>query len=626
MPSRNAIAGMIAGFFLVTFAVYGLSLGNHFVAWDDNYLIVSNPIIKGFSWENTKNAFTSFDPELYDPLIFLVYQFNYMIGGIDPFMFHFTNLLLHTLNAMGVCLLLTLLTKRGWIGVVGGLMFAVHPLNTEAVSWASALKDVLSTFFFLLSILAYIQYRKNDNRRWFFYGACIALFLLGLLSKVMILTLPIVLLLLDSLESRRWNLRMFLEKAPLFALSTVFGIVALFGKSGTVTQSTFMEKTLMAAKSTIFYVWSYIWPVHLSVLYPYTKPITITSPDFFIPLILVIAMIATMILTFRKMRFVSIGIAFYLLTLIPTFFNFAKGGYFYVASDRYAYIPQIGLLLILLVLVDKYVLRSTIRYSREYVFAGSTLVILVFSFLAMKQSLTWKNTETLFLQTLTHYPDAHAARLNLGYVYRESEMYDKALEQFEIILEREPKNALALANMGLVYEKMGRITDAVNAYEKGMEANPRERDSFMSLGMLYERQGELDKALALYKKVEDINPSYAPVYHNMGSVYVQKNDLTAAEAAYEKALRINPYYADAHFNLAYIYAKQGRPDDAARKYEITMQIEGEKVDTLKTLAGIYAEQNKTQETIHTLERILALDPTNDFATKLLNAIKAGGIQ
>lgn len=624
--SRNAIITTIVGFFALSFAVYGLSLNNHFVAWDDNYLIVSNPIIKGFSWKNTVNAFTTFDPELYDPLIFIVYQLNFAIGGIDPFMFHFTNLVLHTLNALFVCWLLMMLTRRKWLAIFGGLLFAIHPLNTEAVSWAAALKDVLSTLFFLTSIIAYLRYRDDGGHRWLLYGLSLLLFLLGLLSKVMVLTLPVVLVLVDILQNRQWSKTMIFEKIPYCILSIIFGIVALFGKQDVVLESTTYEKILMAAKSAAFYPWSYIWPVRLSVLYPYSDAITIASPDFFVPVLLVVASLAVMILCFRNYRTVSIGIAFYLLTLVPTFFNFAKGGYAYVASDRYAYIPQIGLLLILLFLMSHLLQKLSFTHARETVIAACGIVIILLSVLTYHQSLTWRNTETLFLQTLKYHPDAQAARLNLGYVYRESEMFDKALEQFNIVIAREPDNALAYVNIGHVYEKQYRIDDAVAAYKKAVELNPRERDAYMSLGMLYERQGMIDEAFALYKEVEKINPLYAPVYNNLGSVYMQKNDVESAKESYKKAIEINPYYADAHYNLAYILAKEGNLTGAAEEYEATLSLEGDKVETLTTLASIYAELNNTAQTVRTLERILNIEPTNAFAIRFMDAIESSGLR
>lgn len=623
--SRSNILGIIGGFFLLTFSVYGLSLGNNFVAWDDNYLIVSNPIIKGFSWAHIVSAFTSYDPELYDPLIFLVYQFNYTVAGLNPFMFHVTNLVLHTLNALGVCWLLFLLTKKKWAGIIAGLLFAVHPLNTEAVSWSAATKDVLSTFFFLASVISYLYYRNESGNKKRSYTLSIVTFLLGLLSKVMVLTLPIVLLLIDIRDRRPWSWKMLIEKIPYFALSWIFGVIALFGKQDVVTESTLFEKILMACKSTMFYIGSYIAPVQLTVLYPYSKPITIASPDFLIPVSLVAILFVIVLLCWNKMRDISIGLLIYGITLMPTFFNFAKGGYFYVASDRYAYVPQIGLLLILLYVIDRLMFESRIKYSREYAFIGSGIIVITLAGLALQQSLTWKNTETLFLQTLKHHPDAMAARLNLGYVYRESGMYEEALEQFNTVIEKEPTNGLAYANKGVVYQKQGKTDDAIATLQKGIEVSPKERDLYMSLGLLYEKENKLDDALANYQRAQEVSPNYSPVYNNLGSIYVQKNDLEKALDAYKKAISINPYYADAHFNLAFIYAKQGNADAAEAEYETTLDIEGDTVETLRTLAGLYAEQNKTAETIRTLQRILAIDPTNDFATKLMTALRQHGL-
>lgn len=623
LPRRSTILWIILGFFAAAFAVYGMSLGNRFVAWDDNYLIVSNALVRGFSWQNIYNAFTSFDPELYDPLVFLTYQFDYTVGGPHAFMFHFDNLILHTLNALCVAWFLYLLSRRGWIGIIAGLLFAVHPLNVEAVSWAAARKDTLSTLFFLLSLIGYMYYREIGRGRsyWLSIGA----FILGLLSKVMVLMLPVVLVLLDIRDRRAWSWKMIVDKIPYFLLSLLFGLVALFGKRDVVTESTVFEKILMAAKSTTYYLEKLFWPTHLSVLYPYTKPIVISSPDFFIPVVVVAALIAVAFACWNKARDVTFGIFFYLVTLIPTFFNFAKGGKFYFASDRYVYISEIGLIFLVLVLVDRFLLQGRLRQKMTTVLMGITAILLVFGFLAFKQSLTWHDTETLFLQTLTYYPDATAARINLGYVYRESSLYGKALDQFNEVLRLEPNNAIAMANIGVVYEKQGKTTDAIAEYQKAMKEDPKQQDAFFSLGMLYERMGRLDDALQMYLAVAKISPGFAGVYNNLGSIYVQKGDLKSAETAYKKGISINPYYSDAHFNLGYVEEKLGNLDVAAKEYETTLQLEGDKVATLTPLAGIYAQQNKTQQTIDVLQRILKLDPQNAFANQLMDAMRQHGL-
>jgi|CXWL01.1.fsa_nt_gi Flp pilus assembly protein TadD len=618
LPSKKTTAFIIAGFFVLTFLVYGASLGNRFVAWDDNYVINFNPVVRGFTWEHLVKAFTTFvDPELYNPVTFVSYQLDYTIGGLKPFIFHFHNLVLHTLNAILVTWFLFILSKKKWIAIVCGLIFAIHPLNTEAVAWASARKDTLSTFFFLLSLIGYLYSNNTSHRSRLHYALSLLAFTLGLLSKVMIITLPIVLLLIDYLKKRTWSKNISLEKIPYVVLSGIFGAVALFGKQSVVAESTALQKMLMACKSTIFYLEKLLWPTKLSVIYPYTKTIELFSSDFFIPVLLVFLLLAAA-WTFRnRMREVTFGLHFFCLTLSPTFLNFAKGGEFYFASDRYAYIPQIGILFLIASVAHS--MMATARKKRIAAI-GCSVLLLIFSVAAYRQSLTWRDTETLFLQTLSHYPDAVAARINLGLVYRESGLPVRAMEQFTKALEIRPNNALVHTNIGATHEKMGKLKEAIAEYEKAIELEPKKPDAYFALGMMQERAGNLEAAFTLYEKVRGLNPGYVGVYNNLGSIYVQRKDYVTAASMYQKAIDIDPYYADAHFNLAFVLEKLGNIDDAEKEYETTLELEGEKIDILRTLVGLYAMQNKRPETIRTLERMLKLNSTDEFALKFMESL------
>ncbi len=170
----------VAGLIALLLAVYGsLVLHGNFVLWDDNNLITNNTHIQGLTFANIGYNFTHFDPELYIPLTFLTYQFDYAFGGLDASFFHFTNLLLHTLNALLVTLLLYQLTKKRWIAVLCGLLFAVHPLNVEAVAWASARKDLLSTFFFFLSCFTYLRYRSEQSASSYWWSVVFFFFGVG---------------------------------------------------------------------------------------------------------------------------------------------------------------------------------------------------------------------------------------------------------------------------------------------------------------------------------------------------------------------------------------------------------------------------------------------------------------
>lgn len=628
LPSRSTILWIVGGFFALCFIVYGASLSNRFVAWDDNYVINFNPVVRGFSVDHLVKTFTTFvDPELYNPLTFISYQLDYTIGGLKPFIFHFTNLLLHTLNAILVAWFLYVLSKRGWLSIVAAILFAVHPLNVEAVAWASARKDVLSTFFFFATLISYLYYKEQTHRSKLMYAISLAAFLLGLLSKVMVLTIPVILLMIDYLQHRKWSTKPIIEKIPYFALSGIFGIIAIIGKQAAANQATILETILMGAKSTVFYLEKFFVPIRLAVIYPYTKQITISSPDFFIPVLLVVLLIALAVFSYvKKWRFATFGLCFYLLTLVPTFLNFAKGGEFYFASDRYAYVPQIGLLLIIIVLLHAF-FESQSR-KKNIIRTASSLIALIIGLLAVlsyKQSLVWKNSETLFVQTLKYYPDAVAASINLGLVYRESGFPEKAMPLFQDALKIRPNNALLIANIGATLDKQGKTEEAIKQYEKAIAMEPKQPDSYYALGMVYERQGKIDEAFALYEKVREMNPQYVGVYNNLGSVYVQKNDLEKAREMYEKAISIDPYYSDAHFNLAYVSEKLGDSATAAKEYETTLELEGEKIEILQTLTGIYAQQNMSEETVRTVKRMLAVDPTNDFATKLYNALKQSGL-
>jgi len=309
-------------------------------------LIYENSAIRAINPSTLKTIFTTYDPELYIPLTFFTYQIDYLVGGINPLPYHMQNLLWHTLNALLVTWLMLLLLKNRWVAVMLGLLFAVHPLHTEAVVWASARKDVLSTFFFLLSVIEYIRYRKEGKSR-FHYGMSLCAFLLGLFAKVTILTLPVVLLLLDLLAGRKWSRTMIIEKIPFFALSGIFAVVAFYGKTGVLGASTILEKLLMAPVSTMHYLSKIVAPAGLSVLYPFFGDLTLSNPVVLLAFCLTALFLAIVMIALRYHRVAFFALAFFLVTLSPTLFNFAKGDTFYFASDRYAYVPSVGVLLLI---------------------------------------------------------------------------------------------------------------------------------------------------------------------------------------------------------------------------------------------------------------------------------------
>ncbi len=629
LPPWRIRSWLIAGFFALTFAAYLYPIaGGIFVAWDDTYLIFFNPIIKGISWKTFKAAFSSYDPELYIPLTFLSYQIDYLFGGLSPFVFHFNNLVLHTINALLVTWFLFLFTNgKRWVALLGGLLFAVHPLHTEAVAWASARKDVLSTLFLLISLINYVMYRRVGNQKNYLWS--LVTFILGLLSKVTVLMLPLVLILIDWREKRRWNLRMILEKIPYFAFSILFGVIALFGKRDIVEASTMTDKILMAAKSSIFYLQKLFAPFHLSVLYPYNGPISIASPDFYIPLSILLILLLAVFFTIRKTRDIAFGFFFFLLTVIPTFVNFTKGGDLYFASDRYAYAPSIGIFFIVGFVVHSFCtasVHSHIQKARERIaLTVSGLVLALFLILTFRQAMTWRDSVALFTNTLRSYPRVMAAHLNLAMVYREMEEYDKSLEQLKIADTIRPHSRTHVA-FATLYEREGKRVLAMEEYKKAIAVNPKDPEPYFGLGILYEKDGKIADAVTMYEKVLTIDPKYVGTYNNLGAIYLNEGKLDDARKQYEKAIEIDPYFPDAHFNLALIYEQQNQINDAILEYEKTVTLDPKKsIDALEHLLTLYAKKNDLEKSADTARRIMAINPLHPTAGKFLEALRQRGM-
>ncbi|MBI3335958.1 tetratricopeptide repeat protein [Candidatus Peregrinibacteria bacterium] len=499
IPSRRE--GCVFAVIFITFLlvlVYGRAiLQNEFVEWDDGLLILNNPIIQELNWDNIKTAFTSYDPELYIPLTFLSYQLDYAIWGLNPIGFHLTNLLLHIGNAF---LIVWFLKRLGWRwAIFGGALFAIHPLNTEAVMWASARKDLLMGLFFLWSLNLYLVGRKHLS---------LAAFLLACLAKVTAVMLPFILLLIDwrafSLSRRerdrvRGSERAYvLQKMPYFFISILFIIIALFGKAG--SHGLWWEKVLIGSKATMFYLQKLFWPTGLSVLYPYTQKIALSNPDLLVPLILFC--FVTLIVGYEFVRAprssfwseVGFGWFFFLLLLAPSFTNFAKGQDIlkdvYFASDRYAYLASIGIPYVTVLFLSHIPCpvprqaRDKLRIERSGVgIIGLFGILGLFSFLSYHQSLVWQTTESLFTNVVQHYPDSHVAQNNLGSLYYRRGETDRAIEKYKESLNIRP-NATAFFNLGVIYRDNGYPAIAREAFIQTIKLHPADEEAKRNLEAL----------------------------------------------------------------------------------------------------------------------------------------------
>jgi tetratricopeptide (TPR) repeat protein len=615
LPSWSVRGSLIAAFFIIAALVYGASLHNQFVRLDDGLLIYENQAIQHINPQTIKTVFTTYDPELYIPLTLISYQVDYLLGGIDPFLYHLQNLFWHTLNALLVAWLAYLLIKKEWIALFVGVLFLVHPLHTEAVAWAAARKDVLSTFFFLASTITYLYYRSEERQKY--YIASLLLFALGLLAKVTVVTLPLVLLLIDDVLERPWNKKMFTDKLPYIALSVLFGVIALFGKREVLMSVAPWQLGLLASGSVSFLMSKLFLPMGLSVFYLYNGPLVPWNP-FFVLSILSIVLALVIAFRYRKhTRWPWFGVLFFLITLAPTVTNNVKQVAF-LGSDRYAYIPSIGIFFCLAWFVQQWI--DGRDYKREQpALLLMSIVILLFGALAYRQSKTWRDSEALFAHALKINPDSYIAHTNLGNVYRKQDRTDDAEQEFLLAIQAKP-NMESHVNLGALYTKLGRFDEAKTHFEKAIALNNSKAEPWLGLAALYAAQAKKDDVLRAYDQAVSRRPSYPMTYVNRGAFYKEQGDLEAALADFQKAIEVQPSFMQAHYNAAVVLATLNRTDEAKSAYEQAIYLQPWFIPARINLGVLLAAQGDTDGSRAQFKAILDYDHDNKAALQALEQL------
>lgn len=578
---------------VLTLGVYGYAaFTNDFVGFDDPVLIYGNVAVQQFSWNSFVHIFSSYDPELYIPLTLLTFQIEYAIAGANPIIFHITNLLLHTANALLVFSFVYLFLEKRSLALITALLFAIHPINTEAVMWASARKDLLSMFFLLGSLNCYVQYTKYRETRW--YNLSVVAFLLCLLSKVSAALLPLILLMIDYVHARSFSLRTWLEKIPFFLFSIIFIIVAILGKTQNLEGVTLLETLLLGAKSTWLYITSFLLPLHLVVTYPQLTPIELLRAEFFLPLLGCIALVACTVTFFfqKRFRIITFSLTTFAVLLAPNFTNVLKNGLLFFASDRYIYMASIGAFLIIALGID-----FLFSKAKQSAFIGTTCIVIILTALSFQQSLVWKNTGTLFRNVLRVYPNYALAHNNVGAALLKEEHTEEALVYYKRAAELDPGYVQAHVNVGTVLQKQGYFSDAEQKYRDAIAAigtsypaKPDDLNAYYQLGQLLEDQGRTEEAFMQLTAAAEMDLDSPEAAFNLGMMHHKYSQFPEAEKWLLVAIEKGPRYTAARYHLASILANQGRLDEAIEQLEAIMKID--------------AQYEKTQMHLENLQRIV----------------------
>jgi len=578
----------------VTIFVYAFSLSNGFVSLDDNLLIYQNPVVTKFNFTNIWRALTSYDPELYVPLTIFTYQFEYLLFGPNPFIFHLTNLILHVGSVILVFLIVLELSSKKFeyvdaflSSLICTLIFAVHPINVEAVAWAAARKDILSSFLFFASVLFYIKYLSNERKYLIVWSGIF--FLLALASKISVILLPFVLILIDIFYRRKIGSKMIIEKIPFIALSIVFGVIAVLGKKIQISLLTDIEKVFLSLKGAVFYVWKLIVPHKLNIIYLQDYPFETLNVEFLIYLVLIVSGLIFALISLKKRRIVFFGVIFYLLMLLPSFSTFWKNGYVFFASDRYPYIAQVGLIFIVCVTLVPFLRK--IKFMK---IAGYALLV-VLGFLTMKQLDVWKNSESLFRQAVKCNPQSVLAHNSLGTALVTLGKEDEAMEEYEKAISLDPDAPRPYNNKGLLLLNQDKVEEAKKEFKKAIERS-KERGHYAE---------------------DDLLP-----YFHLATILDDQRKLFEAVEVLEDAVEHGDSYASAHFNLGVKYQQLGRSEEAYMEFKRATEIYAWDEKSFYRFAAVAAETGRLEEAVEALERVQKIHPGYKQTEKHLKNLKS----
>ncbi|MFZ3114598.1 MAG: tetratricopeptide repeat protein [Syntrophales bacterium] len=512
--ARNLIC---LGLVLSVLIVYGQLPFFDFVFFDDHvYVTEKTQVLAGLSGDSLRWAFTATDAGFWHPLTWISLMLDHELWGLNPGGYHLSNLLLH--------ITATLLLFAGLQRMTGSLvrsafvaaLFALHPLHVESVAWIAERKDVLSAVFWMLSLLLYARYVEKPGRLR--YGLVLLSFLLGLMAKPMVVTLPFMMLLFDlwplkRLSARNWK-PLIAEKIPLLLMGAVVGVVTMLaerqvGALKSLAEFSFLNRLSNAALAYGFYLYKMVWPCHLSVHYPHpgSWPLWLVS----VSLLVVGAITLFSLQRFKSQPYFMVGWLWYLISLLPVIGLIQIGSHAF--ANRYTYLPLIGVFIGVVwglgALAEK---RKTLRLPFGLI---GIVVVILLSAVSVQQVRHWRNAESLFRQAISVTSN----------------------------------NYLAYNNLGAALSRQGRQTEAMLYLEKALKLKPDYLDALFNKGVALAGQGKYAEALPVYMRVLALKPNFAEAHNNAAIAYAQLGNLDKAAMHFREAIKISPDYREAINNL-----------------------------------------------------------------------------
>jgi tetratricopeptide (TPR) repeat protein len=600
-----------------------------FVPWDDPFYVTRNPnVLAGLTARGVLWAFTTGAEFYWHPLTWLTHMVDVEIYGMDAGGHHVMNLVLHVMSTLLLFATLRQVTGRlGESAFVAGL-FAVHPLHVESVAWVAERKDVLSGFFWMLTLWTYVSYvRAPGLRRYLLVVLC---FLLGLMAKPMTVTLPFVLLLLDVWPLRRisfgsagpdgrldaqWSvaIRLVREKLPLIALGVVCSAVTFLNQlhAGSVRALGDFPLGVRLANAVLSYstyIANMVWPVGLAAFYPYPR----TLPDRLVIVAALLALVAVSVVVtsaVRRRPYLAVGWFWYLGTLLPVIGLVQVGDQ--ARADRFTYIPLIGLFVMVAWGIPDLLARS--HRARVALAAAAGVVLLGSAAAARTQVSYWKDGFTLCERAIAVTTGNQRAYASLGQLLESQGRTGEAIANY-----REASRFMIDASglhtrIGTLLMQQGKAADAASEFSAALKSQPNNAVAHHNLALALDAQGKASEALEHHTAAVRCDPQSAVGHQSLGAALASQGRTDEAIAEFTQAVRIRPDWALAHNSLALALGGQGRQNEAIREGLEVVRLEPDRAEWHSNLSVLFNQHGDIKKAIEQLEIALGLAPQHSEA-------------
>ena len=629
---------------LVTFAAFLPTLHNQFVAWDDPGNFLDNPHYRGLGWTHLRWMWTTHLGH-YIPLTWMTLGLDYLLWGMNPFGYHLTSLLLHAANAVvfffAARQILTLAlpspSERGHALTVSTgvavLVFAIHPLRVESVAWVTERRDVLSGLFYLLTILVYLRACERGERGRGWYWLSVAVFVCALLSKSMVVNLPVMLLILDVYPLRRlggtigwWSepaRRVYAEKIPFVLLAAAGSAIAVMAQSSidaafSLAHLSVPGRLAVSAYGLSFYLWKMVVPVNLSPLYELPPTVNPWAMPFILSYGLVLATTAVALALRRRLPGLPAAWLAYVVILLPVLGIVQSGPQ--IAADRYTYLASLGWAILAGGGVLSYwriSAGSKTWTPTALPIAGVALCVVVgLGVLTWNQAQVWHDSERLWTHVLATHPRSSIAENNLGVVLTDQGKLAEAIDHYRQALQIESAYADPYRNLGVALARQGKLAEAIDHYRQALRIKPDYAEAHYNWGVALAQQGKPAEAVEHYQRALKIRPDYAEALDTLGVTLAQQGQLAEAIAYFQQALQAKPDYAEALTNWGQALALQGKAAEAVEHYERALKIRPDSAEALNNLGAALAQQGRLPEAIAHFRRSLQIKP--DYTDALTN--------